>query len=71
MAELFLQTIIEALTGVEDILDFRIGSEDFYKKAPLIAMADLAKEPYKRILSTRSAQTLIGKRDDKVEKTAP
>ncbi|WP_122421111.1 hypothetical protein [Pseudomonas viridiflava] len=68
LAELFLQTIIEALTGVEDILDFRIGSEDFYKKAPLIAMADLAKEPYKRILSTRSAQTLIGKRDDKVER---
>ncbi|EOD8932664.1 TPA: RNA-directed DNA polymerase [Pseudomonas aeruginosa] len=59
LAELFLQVIIEALTDFGDILDFRIGSEDFYKKAPLIAMADLAKEPYRRILNIRSVQDLV------------
>ncbi|AZE08658.1 hypothetical protein C4K10_0347 [Pseudomonas chlororaphis subsp. aureofaciens] len=68
LAELFLQVIIEALTDFEDILDFRIGSEDFYKKAPLIAMADLAKEPYKRILSIRSVQDLFVEHPENDEK---
>lgn len=68
LSELFLNGILGELSGFEDILDFKLGSEDFDKKAPLIAMADLAKEPYKRILSSSSASALLGKRDAKEDR---
>lgn len=60
LATLFLKGIFDSLLEVETLLDFRFGSEDFYKKAPMVAMADLAKEPYKRILHSISAGKLVG-----------
>lgn len=67
IAQLFLNGIWGELTDFKDILDFRFGSEEFYTKAPLVAIADLAKEPYKVILRGKSASKLLGKRDSKKE----
>ncbi|NHQ80295.1 RNA-directed DNA polymerase [Chromobacterium vaccinii] len=67
LATLFLKGIFDSLLEVEALLDLCFGSEDFYKKAPLVAMADLAKEPYKRILHSRSAGQLVAKRKGKKE----
>lgn len=63
LADLFLKGIFESLVEVKSVLDFRFGSEDFVIKAPLVALADLAKEPYKRILKSQSAEKLLGKRE--------
>lgn len=68
LAELFLNSIFESLVEVEEILNFKFGSEDFYEKAPLVALSDLAKEPYKRILRSASAKKLLNNRDPKKEK---
>lgn len=59
LAELFIDGIWEQLDDFNDILDFKFGAEDFYIKAPLVAMADLAKEPYKRIIRSRAANKLL------------
>ena len=67
LATLFLEGILGELAGFEDILDFELGSEDFHKEAPLVAMADLASEPYKRILKSKSAQNILKKQDSKKE----
>ena len=67
LADLFLKGIFESLTEAERLLDFRFGSEDFDKKAPLVILADLGKEPYKRILKTPSAEKLVGKRQGRKE----
>lgn len=63
LSELFLNGIFEGLVEVEDLLGFKFGSEDFYEKAPLVALADLAKEPYKRIVRSRAASLLIEQRE--------
>lgn len=68
LAKLFLKNIFEQLSTVKDILKFEFGSEDFYVKAPSIAIADLAKNPYKRILNTQSAPILLGKKNSKKER---
>ncbi|MCW8828355.1 MAG: RNA-directed DNA polymerase [Gammaproteobacteria bacterium] len=65
LADLFMNGIFDSLVEVENLLDFRFGSEDFDKKAPLVALADLAKAPYKRILRNRSSTQLIEKREGK------
>lgn len=67
LAELFLNGILGELNDFEDILDFKFGAEEFHEKAPLVAMADLAKEPYKRILKRKSASKLLNKLDGKKE----
>ncbi|WP_186100847.1 RNA-directed DNA polymerase [Burkholderia gladioli] len=63
LADLFLKGIFESLTEAENLLNFEFGSEDFDKKAPLVAMADLAKEPYKNILRSSSAKKLVNNRN--------
>ncbi len=68
LATLFLKGIFDSLLEVEALLDFRFGSEDFDNKAPMVAMADLAKEPYKRILHSISAGKLVGQREGKKER---
>lgn len=68
LADLFLKGIFESLLEMKSLLNFRFGSEDFQKKAPLVAMADLAKEPYKRILRRKSAAQLVEKREGKKER---
>lgn len=59
LAALFFKGIFESLLEAQSLLDFDFGSEDFKKKAPQVAMADLAKEPYKRLLRSKSANKLM------------
>lgn len=59
LAELFLSGIIDELNDFQDILDFKFGANDFHRKAPLVAMADLAQKPYKYILKSCSARSLL------------
>lgn len=68
LANLFLNQIAENLTDFESLLDLRFDVADFETKAPLVALADLAKEAYKYIVSSHSAEKLVGKRDAKKEK---
>lgn len=68
LADLFLNQIVATLTDFETLLDLRFDVADFEKKAPLVASADLAKEAYKYILNSQSAEELVGKRDTKKEK---
>ena len=68
LAKLFLEGIFDSLREVESLLNFRFGSEDFDRNAPLVAMADLAKEPYKRILHSASASQLMEQRQGKKER---
>lgn len=68
LANLFLKQIFETLTDFKDLLDFHFDATDFETKAPLVALADLAKEPYKQILNSASAKKLVGKRDSKKER---
>ena len=67
LADLFLSQIVTNLTDFTEILDLRFDVADFETKAPLVALADLAKEPYKQILNSRSAAKLIGRRDSAKE----
>ncbi|WP_223146727.1 type I restriction endonuclease [Methylomonas albis] len=67
LAELFLSGIFQGLIEVQELLNLTFGFEEFHQKAPLVAMADLAKEPYKRILRSRSAGSLLSRRDGKKE----
>ncbi len=67
LAEMFLNGIFGEMDGFEAIMKLQLGSEEFYQKAPLVAMADLAKEPYKRILKCQSASALLGQRNSKEE----
>jgi hypothetical protein len=59
LAELFLNGIWGEMVDFETLLNFRFGAEEFYQKAPLVAMADLAKEPYKCILKRQIASALL------------
>ncbi|WMS85603.1 hypothetical protein [Pleionea litopenaei] len=68
LADLFLNQIVANLTDFEALLDLRFDVADFETKAPLVALADLAKEAYKYIVSSHSAEKLVGKRDTKKEK---
>lgn len=68
LADLFLNQIVINLTDFEKLLDLRFDVADFETKAPLVALADLAKEAYKYIVSSHSAEKLVGKRNAKKEK---
>jgi len=67
LAKLFLKGILGELVDFESILKIQLGEEEFYSKAPLVALADLAKEPYKMILQSTSAHELHFKRNEKKE----
>ena len=68
LSDLFLNQIVANLTDFEELLDLHFDVADFDEKAPLVAISDLAKEPYKRIVSSSSAEKLVGNRDSKKEK---
>lgn len=68
LADLFLNQIVINLTDFEALLDLQFDVADFETKAPLVALADLAKEAYKYIVGSHSAEKLVGKRDAKKEK---
>lgn len=63
LAKLFVEQIFSELNTFEDLFRFQFGCEEFYAKAPLLALADLAKEPYKKILSSQSAGALLQKKN--------
>lgn len=65
LAKLFLEGLLESLNEVEEIFDVKFELNDFHEKAPMVAIADLAKEPYKRILKGSAAEYLVGKFDTK------
>ena len=68
LAELFLNQIFANLTEVQNLLYLSFVASDFEKNAPLVAMADLAKEPYKQILKKLSAEKLISDHNEQIEK---
>lgn len=68
LADLFLNQIVANLSDVKSLLNLHFDVADFEKKAPLVASADLAKEAYKFILNSESAEKLVGKRDARKEK---
>ncbi|WP_217588963.1 RNA-directed DNA polymerase [Burkholderia sp. GbtcB21] len=61
LAKLFLDGIFGSLVEIGDWLKFEFDSGDFNAKAPLVALADLAKIPYKEILRGASAGKLVNK----------
>lgn len=67
LAELFLNQIISTLTDFQALLNLRFDVADFEKKAPLVALSDLAKDPYKHIVDSKSAPELMKRRDAKKE----
>src|SRR5690554_6564649 len=67
LSKLFLSQIVANLTDYEQLLDLRFDVADFDAKAPLVALSDLAKEPYKHIVKSRLAEELDGKRDTRKE----
>lgn len=67
LADLFLQGIFDSLDDFEDMLDLPFDAAEFDTKAPLVALADLAKEPYKRIIQNNSAEIFIKRRGKKKE----
>lgn len=68
LADLFLNQIVTNLFDVKSLLNLHFDVADFATKAPLVASADLAKEAYKYILNSQSAEELVGKRNNKKEK---
>ncbi|MBU2966364.1 RNA-directed DNA polymerase [Amphritea sp. 2_MG-2023] len=66
LATIFMDQLWKEL-DVAELLGWTIGSKNFYDKAPLLAICDLARTPYKRILSSRSAAELLKRRDKKKE----
>ncbi|HDU2652287.1 TPA: hypothetical protein U2R98_000986 [Yersinia enterocolitica] len=67
LSDIFFKNIAQTLTGFKDILSLNFDLARFYSEAPLLARADLAQEPYKKILHNKSAKNLIVKRDSKKE----
>lgn len=61
LSNLFFDGIFHSLQDFEDLLNLRFDIADFHSKAPLVAMADLAKEPYKAILQSKSAEKFVRK----------
>lgn len=68
LSRLFLNQILETLTEFEKLLHLSFDFAEFEEKAPLVASADLAKEAYKYILNSRSAEKLVEKGNTQKEK---
>lgn len=67
LSDIFLSQMIDNLTQFKELINLRFDFADFNKKAQSVALADLAKEPYKKILQSQSAGKLVGQRDGKKE----
>lgn len=67
LANIFMAQLWKELSSSGD-LSYPIGSEDFYEMAPLLAETDLARTPYKKIISSTSAKSLLARRDKKRER---
>ncbi len=60
LAKVFMAQLLDELVTFKDILDFKFDSEDFHKKAPLLAKADLARTPYKKLLKELLSNNVNG-----------
>jgi len=67
LSDLFFKNIINSLDTFKKLLNLRFDSAEFYSKAPLVALADLAKEPYKQILKSESVRNIFTIRSNKKE----
>jgi hypothetical protein len=67
LAKLFLDQLIHILT-FEEWLEIEFGLDAFFEQAPLVALADLSREPYKKLLRSKSALPLIRRRKPKNER---
>ncbi|WP_158135735.1 RNA-directed DNA polymerase [Photobacterium damselae] len=61
LEKLFLEALLNSLNAVEVLFPLKLELSYFHEKSPLVAMADLAKEPYKNILKGPAAEYLVGK----------
>ena len=59
IAEIFMEQLWQALVSLEDILQFPFHSDEFHTKAPLLASTDLARKPYKTIISSKQGKELL------------
>lgn len=67
LSELFLKGIFGSFNNFEEILNLNFDTANFNSKAQLVALADLAKVPYKKILKSESAEKLVNQRNGKKE----
>jgi hypothetical protein len=49
LASLFIKQLLDGLSTIDEFLDIPLDSDKFHIKAPLLARADLAKVPYKKL----------------------
>ncbi|HED4051479.1 TPA: hypothetical protein R4258_003806 [Citrobacter freundii] len=68
LSDIFFKNIAQTLTSFKDILSLNFDLSKFYSDAPLLARADLAQEPYKKILHSKSARKIVVNRDRKKER---
>jgi len=61
IANVFMEQLMQALISFDDILKFHFDSNEFYNKAPLLATADLARQPYKKIISSKQGKELLNR----------
>ncbi|EBB9194143.1 TPA: hypothetical protein KIA93_000349 [Salmonella enterica] len=67
LSALFFNNIVDSLSSFKKLLNLHFDVTEFYLKAPLVALADLAKEPYKLILQNKSVKSIFEQRDKKKE----
>jgi len=67
LSDIFFKNIVQTLTSFKDILSLNFDLAKFYSEAPFLARADLAHEPYKKILDNKLATKLFVDRDRKKE----
>lgn len=60
LAKVFMTQLLGELVTFGDFLEFEFDSDDFHKKAPLLAKADLARTPYKKLLNELLSNNVNG-----------
>ncbi|WP_349733612.1 RNA-directed DNA polymerase [Pseudomonas jessenii] len=64
LSRIFVSSILDEMDDFSEFFSYALGHEDFYKKAPLLAAADLAKVPYKKIMNGPAAKIFLTKKND-------
>ncbi len=59
LAQLFMAQLWQELHTLEELVHFDLNSGNFHKKAPLLAVSDLARTPYHRLLEDSEADGLL------------
>lgn len=73
LSELFFSKIFDNLVDINQWLDFKFDVCNFSEVAPLVAISDLAKVPFKHIIHGKSIDEIAsyygGKKEEKIIKT--